>query len=631
VRRTTIAMADPGSVEAVGDGSRSSPWPATAVFDAEGLSVGGVSATSLAERYGTPLLVVDEADLRDRARAAREAFPRVLFAVTAFTAHGAIRTMLDEGLDMLAATGGEVEACLRAGAPASRIALHGNNKSDAELALAVRTGLSLVIVDGREELRRLDAAAREMGRTQAVLLRVVPDIAVLTHARIATGQAGSKFGTPLGDAVDAVRSCAELPGVRFEGLHAHVGSQVGDVTSYLRSVEALVDLASRLRDELGVGVGTLDVGGGFAVSYAGEPGLDPAAAGRAIRARLRERCDDLDLPEPGLVAEPGRSLVANPVLTLYRVGDVKRSGDRTLVAVDGGMSDNLRPMLYDARFTVASAGPPSATAGETATVVGKHCESGDVLADGVELPASIARGDLLAFAATGAYTYSMASAYNRVGRPAVVAVLDGRATMWLRREDAADMDRFETGGHRRPPVELPSPDGVTIRPATAADARSFLDFWTAIVQEGRYVRSERVANPVRVYRRRFRRPWTDREAQILAVDGAGEVVGHLFIQRESHPVSRHVATLGIAVAAEHRGRGVGTALMAEAFRWARGAGVEKVVLSVYPHNTGAIALYRKFGFVDEGRLSRQSKKSYGYEDEVLMGAWIAPDDLSRDA
>ncbi len=400
---------------------------------------------------------------------------------------------------------------------------------------------------------------------------------------------------------------------------------------YLRSVDALVDLALRLRDELGVEVSTLDVGGGFAVSYTGEPALDPSSAGLAIRARLRERCERAALPEPVLVGEPGRSLVANPVLTLYRVGDVKRSSGRTLVAVDGGMSDNLRPMLYDARFAVASAGPPTATTSETATVVGKHCESGDVLAEAVELPAGITRGDILAFAATGAYTYSMASAYNRVGRPAVVAVGDGRATPWLRREDAADMDRFETGAHRPPPLDAPAPDGVTVRPATPADARSFLAFWTAIVEEGRYVRSERVGSPVRVYRRRFRRASTEREAQILAVDQAGAVVGHLFIQRESHPVTRHVATLAIAVTAAHRGRGVGTALMAEAFRWARGAGVEKIVLSVYPHNTGAIALYRKFGFVDEGRLSRQSKKSYGYEDEILMGAWIAGGDVSPDA
>jgi len=215
----------------------------------------------------------------------------------------------------------------------------------------------------------------------------------------------------------------------------------------------------------------------------------------------------------------------------------------------------------------------------------------------------------------------MASAYNRVGRPAVVGVRSGRATPWLRREDAADFDRLEVAAHRVAPARFAPPAGVVVRPATASDARSFLAFWTAVVEEGGYVRSERVSRPLRVYRARFRRSWTDREGQIVAVEGA-RVVGHLFIQRESHPVTAHVATLGIAVAAEYRGKGVGTALMTEAFAWARGAGVEKIVLSVYPDNAGAIALYRKFGFVDEGRLARQSRKSYGYEDEVLMSCWI---------
>jgi diaminopimelate decarboxylase len=623
-------MAEPDAVAAT-SGAPVSPWPTSAAFGPDGLSVGGVSAADLAAGYDTPLLVVDGADLRARARAVAAAFPRALFAVKAFTAHAVIRTMLEEGLDLLAATGGEVEACLRAGAPASRIALHGNNKSDAELALAVDAGLWLVVADGPEELGRLDTIARAAGRVQPVLLRVIPDVAVATHARIATGHAGSKFGTPLEEAVAAVTRCAELPGLAFEGLHAHVGSQVAEVTPYLGSVDALLELAVRIREALGLPVPVLDVGGGFAVSYRGEPALDPAETARAIAEHLGERSRREGLPEPLLMGEPGRSLVANPVITLYRVGDVKRGRGGTLVAVDGGMSDNLRPMLYEARFAVASAGPPRATGEETATVVGKHCESGDVLAEDVAVPSDLTRGDLLAFAATGAYTYSMASAYNRVGRPAVVEVHGGRASLWLRREDAADMDRFETGALRAEPIDVPTPPGVTIRPAAAADARSFMTFWAAVVSEGGYVRSERVAHPLRVYRRRFRRPWTDREAQILALDEAGAVVGHLFIQRETHPVSRHVATLGIAVAAGYRSRGVGTALMAEAFRWARGAGVEKIVLSVYPNNGGAIALYRKFGFRDEGRLTRQSKKSYGYEDEILMGAWIAGKDLSPGA
>ncbi len=601
------------------------PWPATAVFGSDGLTIAGISAAVLAERYGTPLLVVDEDDLRARFAAVAGIADRVLFAVKALTTHQVIRIALESELDLLAATGGEVEACLRAGAPARRIVLHGNNKSDEELALAVSSGLAIVVADGRDELVRLDAAARAQARVQGVLLRVVPDVAVRTHEAIATGHEASKFGTPLAEAVDVARACGALTALRFEGLQAHIGSQVQQAEAYLEAVDTLVDLAARMRTEAGVEVRSLDIGGGYAVTYVDEVELVPAEIARILSERIRERCAEHGIPVPALLVEPGRSLVANPVLTLYRVGGTKRAGGRALVAVDGGMSDNLRPMLYDARFTVAAAGPTTSEPSVRVTVVGKHCESGDVLAEDVLLPADLARGGLLAVAATGAYTYGLANAYNRVGRPAVVAVRAGRAIPWLRREDVADMDRLERPAPRFVPEEVALPAGITVRAPRPSDAQPFLDFWTAVVAEGRYVRSERVANPARVYRRRFRRPPSDREAQIVAVEG-GRVVGHLFIQRESHPVTHHVATLGIAVAADRRGQGVGTALMAEAIRWARGAGVQKLVLSVYPHNTGAIALYRKFGFVEEGRLSRQSHKSYGYEDELLMGAWIGPQD-----
>jgi ribosomal protein S18 acetylase RimI-like enzyme len=243
-----------------------------------------------------------------------------------------------------------------------------------------------------------------------------------------------------------------------------------------------------------------------------------------------------------------------------------------------------------------------------------------VIADDVDLPVDLRPGDLVALAATGAYTYAMASNVNRVGRPAVVGVRDGTATTWLRREDAADLDRLETGAGRIAPV-VRAPEGVDIRAATPRDARPFLEFWAAIVAEGRYVRSETVRHPARVYRARFRRAWTDREAQVVAMDGE-RVVGHLYVQRDEHPVTHHVATIGIAVAASHRGRGIGSALMSECLRWARGVGVEKVILSVYPHNAAAIALYRKFGFVEEGRLARQSRKSYGDADEILMATWL---------
>jgi len=620
-------MAEPSPRPSATEDLSAPPWPATARRGPWGLEVGGLALSELADRFATPLLVLDEQEVRDRARAIAGRFPRVLYAVKAFTAHAVLRIVLDEGLDLLASTGGEVEACLRAGAPASRIVLHGNNKTDEELALAVGSGVSLVVVDHRAELERLDAVARSQGRVQPVLLRVVPEVEVATHEAIATGHDASKFGSALADAPGVIEAAASMTGIRFDGIHAHIGSQVLDLEPYLRSLDRLVQTLADIRDRADATASVLDLGGGFGVTYVDEPPLATDALAAAVTERLAERCAALHLPVPSLIVEPGRSIVANAGLTVYRVGSRKQVGTgRTLLAVDGGMSDNVRPMLYDARYTVADVRPSAEGDLATFTVVGRHCESGDTLAEDVHLPADAGPGDLLAFAATGAYTYSLASSYNRVGRPAVVGVRDGLVRLWLRREDAADLDRLEAPAPRAA-IVAEAPDGITIRPASPRDADSYIEFWTAVVAEGRYVRTERVSHSKRVYRSRFRRPWTDHEAQIVAVDAQGSVVGHIYIQRERHPVTHHVATLGIAVAADQRGRGVGSALLADAIVWARGVGVEKLVLSVYPHNTGAIALYRKFGFVQEGRLSRQSRKSYGDEDEILMAAWIAGEDL----
>ena len=599
------------------------PWPAHAAIDEHGLRLAEVPAIDLAERFGTPLVVIDEGELRARCRRVRDAFPRACYAVKAFSGHAALRVMLDEGLDLLASTGGEVEACLRAGAPGARIAMHGNAKTDAELELAIDAGLGLLIADGLDELRRLDVVARARGRVQPVLLRVVPEVEVETHEAIATGHDASKFGTTLAGAPEALLEAAGMAGLRVDGLHAHVGSQVLDATPYLQTVDTLLDLAGRVRVEAGLELRVIDIGGGFGVRYVDESPPSLEALASTVLARLAAGSRRRGLAEPALVVEPGRWLIANAGVTLYRVVARKAvgAGARHLLAVDGGMSDNVRPALYDAAYTVAVASASTTAEPAAFTVVGRHCESGDTLAENVTLPADTGAGDLLAFAATGAYTYSLASTYNRVGRPAVVAVRDGVATPWLRREDAADLDRLEIATAREP-LHSSAIDDVVVRPARPEDARSYLAFWTAVVAEGRYVRTERVTGTVRSYRRRFRQPWSDREAQIVAVDERGTVVGHLYIQREEHPVTRHVATLGIAVAAGARGRGIGTALMGEALRWSRSVGVEKIVLSVYPHNTGAIALYRRFGFVEEGRLARHSRKSYGDEDEILMAAWI---------
>jgi diaminopimelate decarboxylase len=413
-----------------------SPWPTSARSTERGLTVAGVAAADLAARFGTPLLVIDEADVRERMQMMRLAFPRVAYAVKAFTSRRMIGIALEEGLDLLCASGGELEACLRTGASGDRLLLHGNAKTEAELRAAVASGVRWVIADGVDELERLDRIARAAGVVQPVLLRVVPEVEVHTHEAIATGHAESKFGTPLAEAPEAARRAASLRGLRLDGFHAHAGSQILDAAPYLRVLDRLRDVAR----DAGVTARVVDVGGGFGIPYADESALDVAELARKTRERLRAWPG-----RPELVVEPGRALIGNPGITLYRVLARKRVGARTLIAVDGGMSENPRPVLYDARYSVAPAAPPRGPAGATerVTLVGRHCESGDVLVPALELPAAVAAGDLLAMAATGAYTYSLASSYNRFGRPAVVGVLDGRVRPWLRREDADDLDRLE--------------------------------------------------------------------------------------------------------------------------------------------------------------------------------------------
>ena len=409
----------------------------------------GAAADELAETYGTPLLVVDEEDVRSRCRAFTAAFPRVLYAVKAFTARGMLRTALEEGLGLLAATGGELVACLRSGADPSGLALHGNNKTDAELRLAVDARIGQVVVDNSVELERLERIATRASARQPVLLRVIPGVAAGTHTFIETGELDSKFGTPIvgGEAMHALERLRASRSLRFLGLHTHVGSQILDPASLLAAADVLLDLASESHRALGRRTQVMDVGGGFGVRYTDEdpPGVEDLA--RTILDRVSIGAADRGLPIPEVQVEPGRALIANPVVTLYRVGSVKRIvGVRRFVAVDGGMSDNIRPVLYGARYTISPAGATRGAPEEIFTVVGRHCESGDVLVQNASLPGDVAPGDLLAVAATGAYAYSMANTYNRVGRPAVVAVRDGASKLWLRRETDDDLDRLEIVG-----------------------------------------------------------------------------------------------------------------------------------------------------------------------------------------
>jgi diaminopimelate decarboxylase len=596
------------------------PWPDGAVFLPDGLEIAGVSARALAQKHGTPLLVIDEGDVRARCRMWAALWPQVFYAVEAFTAHALLRIAIESGLDLLAASSGEAETCLRAGVPGERISLHGENKSDEDLRFAVRAGLGLVVVEDAEELPRVANAAQEAGVVQDVLIRVMPDPDVWKPGSAPKDERSWGMGVPLSDAVGLAKSAASTDGLRFAGFHAHLGLELPETEPYIALVDRLIALVTLLRNDGGIVARLVDIGGGFGVARAGEPALSVDELARAVLARVSNASRDGGFPVPSVAVEPGRAISGPAGLTLCRVAGVKTVAGRRLVAVDGGIWDDQGAVVRGAHHDVAIAGESRKGRWAPATIVERGNGERHVLAEDVALPADLAPGELLAFAQTGAYTYSLANTYRRIGRPSVVAVRAGESEEWLRREDAADLDRLEI---RLRPREHSTqvPDGLEIRPARPRDARAFVEFWKAIVAEGRRVRSEQVQRPARTYRSRFRRSWTGRGAQLVAVEG-DRVVGHLSIAREDHPVTTHVATLGMAVAADRRGSGIGSALMAHAFQWARSVGVEKVLLSVYPHNTAAISLYRKFGFVEEGRLARHSRKSYGYEDELLMSCWL---------
>lgn len=424
----------------------SSPWPATARWASGGLELGGLRAVDLTEQFGTPLLVLDVAHLQERAREFRHAFPQVHYAIKALTSRRLLRLLGAEGLHLLAASQGELKACLRAGLSPGSIALHGNNKSKAELAHAIAAGIGLLICDNLSKIERAAAAAARFGRRQDVLVRVIPGIAAGGHRHIVTGTQESKFGVPIasGEAAAAVLAVVESRSLCFRGLHAHIGSQILEAEPYLLAVDVLAALAGQLARALGIDTELLDIGGGFGITYRSEEPPAVSLLAHLIDDRLRADCAREGIPLPRLLVEPGRAVVGGAGITLYRVGSVKqRPGGARLLAVDGGMSDNPRPMLYGACYEVVPATTGNGAPLVPTTVVGQHCESGDVVAEALSLSADIVAGDVLAVAGTGAYCYSLASNYNRTPRLPLVAVQNGDAELWLRGETYDDLDRLE--------------------------------------------------------------------------------------------------------------------------------------------------------------------------------------------
>ncbi|SFE21489.1 diaminopimelate decarboxylase [Actinacidiphila alni] len=427
-----------------------SVWPASARPGPDGdVSVGGVSMAEAADRFGTPLYVLDEDEVRARARMYRAAFPDadVVYAAKAYLCRAVARWMCEEGLGLDVCSAGELELAVTTGFPPDRVVVHGNAKSPGDLRAAVRLGAGRIVIDNGTEIARL-ASLLPRGSRQKVLLRVVPGVVAGGHPAVRTGTDDQKFGLSIGDgsAQHAVDRILGQPGLELTGLHCHIGSQITTVKPYVAAVRRLVGLLARIRDQHGVALPELDLGGGHAVAYRpGEPALDITALAARVRTELADGCARADLPVPRLTIEPGRAVIGPAGVALYRVLAVKHTPDRLLVAVDGGMSDNPRPALYGVRYAPRLIGRTATRTTAAATVVGRHCEAGDILAADVELPADIHPGDLLAVPVAGAYHLAMASTYNMVGRPPVVAVTSGTSRLLVRRESLADLRARDVG------------------------------------------------------------------------------------------------------------------------------------------------------------------------------------------
>ncbi|MGW0832047.1 diaminopimelate decarboxylase [Streptomyces prunicolor] len=427
-----------------------SVWPGSTRPSPTGdLTVGGVSLTEAADRFGTPVYVLDEQEIRERCRSYRTAFPEadVVYAAKAFLCRAMAHWVQEEGLGLDVCSAGELELAVTTGFPPERIVLHGNAKSPEDLRTALRLGVGRIVVDSTSEIARL-AAITPADSRQKVMVRVVPGVAAGAHVKIRTGTDDQKFGLSIADgsAQHAVTRILDQPHLELVGLHCHIGSQITTTKPYVAAVRRMVGLLARIRDQHGVTLPELDIGGGHAIAYRpGEERLDISVLAGRVRAELTDGCARTGLPVPRLTLEPGRAIVGPAGVAVYRVLAVKRTGDRTFVAVDGGMSDNPRPALYGVRYAPRLIGRPATAPPRLVTVVGRHCEAGDILADEVALPGDVRPGDLLAVPAAGAYHLSMASGYNLVGRPPVVAVADGIARVLVRRESLDDMNRRDIG------------------------------------------------------------------------------------------------------------------------------------------------------------------------------------------
>ena len=429
-------------------------WSSSVTTGAE-LSIAGISAKDLAKQFGTPTFFIDEADFRARALAWNEALKdafgdkagTVYYASKAFSCTEVARWIKDLGIGIDVSTGGEMAVALAGGIDPKKIEVHGNNKSIAEIEKAISVGVETIVIDSLYEIERVATAAAKAGKVQRVLLRLTPGIEAHTHESIATAHEDVKFGFSIasGAAWAAITAVHNQPSLELRGFHAHIGSQIFGFESFEILAERFITFLAKYRDEFKKELPELDLGGGYGIAYLeGDVTVNPRDAMQALANAVKKHCAAFNLQIPTVSIEPGRAIVGPTMFTLYEVGTVKdvtleNGTHRRYISVDGGMSDNIRPSLYGAEYTTILANRTSTAAKTSSRLVGKHCETGDIIIREIDLPEDIVPGDLLAVPATGAYGRSMASNYNHVPRPSVVAVKDGKARVIVRRESIEDL------------------------------------------------------------------------------------------------------------------------------------------------------------------------------------------------
>ena len=419
------------------------------------LSIAGITAKQLAKDFGTPTFFIDEADFRARALAWNDALKEafgdkagtVYYASKAFSCTEVARWIKDLGIGIDVSTGGEMAVALAGGIDPKKIEVHGNNKSIAEIEKAISVGVETIVIDSMYEIDRVATAAAKAGKIQRVLLRLTPGIEAHTHESIATAHEDVKFGFSIasGAAWSAITAVHKQSSLELRGFHAHIGSQIFGFESFEILAERFVTFLAKYRDEFKKELPELDLGGGYGIAYVeGDVTVVPRDAMQALANAVKKHCAAFNLEVPTVSIEPGRAIVGPTMFTLYEVGTVKdvtleNGTHRRYISVDGGMSDNIRPSLYGAEYTTILANRTSSAAHTSSRLVGKHCETGDIIIREIDLPEDIVPGDLLAVPATGAYGRSMASNYNHVPRPSVVAVKDGKARVIVRRESIEDL------------------------------------------------------------------------------------------------------------------------------------------------------------------------------------------------